>query len=102
MQNEIGGFSFHGSLIKTVVEHWVSQSLFEPNDMHLRSKLSNILESYLPNIELKIEWNSNPIFIDNNAIAGDVFFIDENGFQRVANFYITASGANIKEDEQKN
>ena len=102
MQDKIEDFSFHGRLIKTVVEQWGLQSMFEQNDTQLRDNLSNVLKSYLPNIELEVRWDSNPTHIDNGAISGDVFFIDENGLQRVANFYIIATMTKIKEDEQKN
>jgi hypothetical protein len=88
--------SFHGKLIKTVLEHWASQSLFEQNDAKLRKGLDVILKKYLPKIQVKLNWNMNPQFIDACALVGDIIFIDENNKKRVLNLYITATEVNTQ------
>lgn len=95
MQDEIED-SFHGKLLKVVIEHWASESLFEQNDMQLRNKLTDTLKKYLPNIQIELNWNMDPHIIDKCAIAGDISFIDESDKPRILNFYITATGANIQ------
>jgi len=88
--------SFHGKLIKTTIEHWALNSLFEQNDAKLRKGLDVILKKYLPSIQVELNWNMDPHIIDACAISGDVNFIDENNKPRVLNFYITATGTNIQ------
>lgn len=95
MQDDIGE-SFHGKLLKTVIEHWASESLFEQNDMQIRNKLAETLKKYLPNIQVELKWDMDPRLIDVCSVAGDISFIDEHDKSRVLNFHITATGAHIQ------
>ena len=95
MQDEIGE-SFHGNLLKTVIEHWASESLFEKNDIQIRNNLAEKQKKYLPNIRVRLKWNMDSQLVDKGVVAGDINFIDEHGEDRVLNFHITSTGANIQ------
>lgn len=92
--------SFHGSLIKVIVEEWSSRVLFEQIDSKILNKLQSMLESYIPTIEAMVTWNIKPEDIDRQLVNGGIFFIDENNNKKVIHFTVLNTKTIINENEK--
>lgn len=92
--------SFHGNLIKTVVDEWASKSLFEMINKKTLNKLQTMLDSYIPTIETYVKFDLTPENIDKGFISGSIVFIDEKDEKRVIDFTILNTGTIISENEK--
>lgn len=92
--------SFHGNLIKTVVDEWVSKSLFEMVNEKTLNKLQTMLDSYIPTIETYVKFDLTTENIDKGFISGSIVFIDEKDEKRVIDFTILNTGTIISENEK--
>jgi len=90
-------YSLRGRLIRTIIEDWLSENLFEQYESNLRDSLDEMLNS---NLKFEVEnfWDMNPTLIDNNSVAGNMRFIDEDGKIKVISFNILGQSLSTNEE----